>query len=755
MAIKYLDDTGLAQLVSDVKTYVDGCVNYIKTDVVDGVNWSSFNTSVFDTLFGSDWVTTRGVYGCRAKKSDDTSGLTTTLGYSSQYYVEFKIWYTTNNKGGMLITITDTDGKTAYTDKLITKNTNTDLSSSFEFMPTQTSQLTNNSGFITNAVDDLTNYYLKSETYTQTEVNALIGAIKTITFEIVQTLPTADATTYFNDSKTVYMIRNSASTGSDYYEEYITVRAGTEGSYTYSWEKIGDTQIDLSNYVTLDSAQTISGEKTFSSNVTFDNNVGVKGKATSGTSYDLIKMLTNNNIILGDRNTQGQIMTYRSIRPFGGYSPDLGTDAQGWRHLYLSGKAYISTINNGGDITVPQTSGTMALTSDLTNYVTLDGTQTITGAKTFDDSINISTGKAVAYAGDGIILSPNKFVRFGNANTSSSTRGSIAVLANSSSSKYFRPGSSGNMDLGTTSYSWKDIILTGVLKGATTYGLQLPDATNWTANKTVATTDDVASKQDTLVSGTNIKTINNQSILGSGNINISGGSATDVQVDSVSITSNNVADLKTMNGNYNASTNKIATASDLSGKVSTTSTANQVYATDGSGSQTTLSYQSSQTDSANKIVQRDANRDVLVPSTPTSNNGATSKSYVDNKTQKGYLSLSFFVGSTNRTYNGTDNNLVDFANGTITTKGGALLLNMSLFGKLSGGGTNTIVIFVDNVNSLEIQTTNTTDMWSSGSQILENISSGTHTITLKQKANNNQTFTLLAWNTAYINIIEI
>ena len=33
-------------------------------------------------------------------------------------------------------------------------------------------------------------------------------------------------------------------------------------------------------------------------------------------------------------------------------------------------------------------------------------------------------------------------------------------------------------------------------------------------------------KQDTLVSGTNIKTINNQSILGSGNIEVQGGSVT-------------------------------------------------------------------------------------------------------------------------------------------------------------------------------------------------------------------------------------
>ena len=36
-------------------------------------------------------------------------------------------------------------------------------------------------------------------------------------------------------------------------------------------------------------------------------------------------------------------------------------------------------------------------------------------------------------------------------------------------------------------------------------------------------TTDLADKQDTLVSGTNIKTINNQSLLGEGNITIGGG----------------------------------------------------------------------------------------------------------------------------------------------------------------------------------------------------------------------------------------
>lgn len=62
-------------------------------------------------------------------------------------------------------------------------------------------------------------------------------------------------------------------------------------------------------------------------------------------------------------------------------------------------------------------------------------------------------------------------------------------------------------------------------------------------------------KQNLLISGVNIKTINNESILGEGNIDIQGGggggNVDDVQVNGTSVVSNKVADikLKTVNGN--------------------------------------------------------------------------------------------------------------------------------------------------------------------------------------------------------------
>lgn len=94
-------------------------------------------------------------------------------------------------------------------------------------------------------------------------------------------------------------------------------------------------------------------------------------------------------------------------------------------------------------------------------------------------------------------------------------------------------------------------------------------------------------KQDALVSGTNIKTINNESILGSGNISISsGGTATDVQINGTSITSGGVADIKT-NGTYNETSNKIATMNDLPASITITTTSGSESISDGTN---TLSF---------------------------------------------------------------------------------------------------------------------------------------------------------------------
>ena len=62
--------------------------------------------------------------------------------------------------------------------------------------------------------------------------------------------------------------------------------------------------------------------------------------------------------------------------------------------------------------------------------------------------------------------------------------------------------------------------------GESTVSLYVNSSNQWSyATSNLATRSEVNAKQDALVSGTNIKTINNESLLGSGNISISGGSS--------------------------------------------------------------------------------------------------------------------------------------------------------------------------------------------------------------------------------------
>lgn len=75
-------------------------------------------------------------------------------------------------------------------------------------------------------------------------VDAQVGAIHKFDIVVVDALPTAAAGTMYK----LYLIPTpGAEDGSK--DEYITVRSGAEGSYTYKWEMIGSTKPELEDYV--------------------------------------------------------------------------------------------------------------------------------------------------------------------------------------------------------------------------------------------------------------------------------------------------------------------------------------------------------------------------------------------------------------------------------------------------------------------------------------------------------------------------
>lgn len=96
--------------------------------------------------------------------------------------------------------------------------------------------------FVTRAVNDLLNYYTKTETYTRAEVNQLVAGINNWEIVPVAQLPEASADTMHK----IYLVPSSNPKTRNVKDEFITV----EVSGAYSWEQIGTTAIDLTNYVT-------------------------------------------------------------------------------------------------------------------------------------------------------------------------------------------------------------------------------------------------------------------------------------------------------------------------------------------------------------------------------------------------------------------------------------------------------------------------------------------------------------------------
>lgn len=157
------------------------------------------------------------------------------------------------------------------------------------------------SQFITRSVNDLVNYYKKSETYTQSEVNALIGSIQKFHFEIYPSLQ--DITT--PATNVLYLIGPTGS-GSDKYEEYVYVNSTPK--------KIGDTSIDLSNYITTQALN--SALQLFAQDFQTElNNYALKSQ---------IKTVNGNSLIgNGDVNIHPEIVNLTDGEHSSGYYEDL------------------------------------------------------------------------------------------------------------------------------------------------------------------------------------------------------------------------------------------------------------------------------------------------------------------------------------------------------------------------------------------------------------------------------------------------
>ena len=135
--------------------------------------------------------------------------------------------------------------------------------------PTKLSDFTNDENFITNTANNLSNYYLKTETYTQSEVNDLISQLASLSVEIVESLPTSDIST-----TTIYLINVS---GTNNYNQWMYINN--------AWANIGSTSVDLTNYYTKTQVDTLLNDKV--------DKVSGKGLSTNDFTNAYKSMLDN------------------------------------------------------------------------------------------------------------------------------------------------------------------------------------------------------------------------------------------------------------------------------------------------------------------------------------------------------------------------------------------------------------------------------------------------------------------------------
>ena len=502
-------------------------------------------------------------------------------------------------------------------------------------VPTQTSDLTNNSGFITNAVNNLANYYLKSETYTKTEVQQLIASIPQFSVVVVQTLPVT------GERMVLYLVPKEGASP-DVYNEYIWVEADED------YELIGNTAIDLTDYVRFTDLATVATtgdyddlsnkptiptvgngtitinqggtqKGTFTTNqngnTTIDLDAGggggavdsvngqtgtvvltasdvgalpsdtqigngtitlTQGGVTKGTltlnqtgnatiDFDaggstitvdsvLSTSSTNpvqNKIITEELNKKIESITSSDVTTALGYTPYNSTNPDGYiTSSALNGYATETWVGNQGYLTGITSSDVItALTytpyngatnpngyitsADLpTNYVTTDTAQDISGRKTFlgEKAIYFKQQTTSNKLGFTLYNPSNSELgafEFRPSTISGGALLNVNVPYNSSDYVGFRYwGTAVNIVAPKVATAGNYFIPTHITDGTKTV-----TASNTGTVNISTLLPDVSTKQDTLVSGTNIKTINNQSLLGSGNIDIQGGGGggTDVQ----------------------------------------------------------------------------------------------------------------------------------------------------------------------------------------------------------------------------------
>ena len=139
------------------------------------------------------------------------------------------------------------------------------------------------------------------------------------------------------DPNILYLLAMEDPEENNYYDEYLWLDD--------QWELIGSTQIDLSDYCTLSTDQTITGSKLIKvgedSYIKFESTSDAGNYSEIGRrgGYTTIRHNGSNKILIG-----GSVnYSYSNFIPGSGSNLDLGSNSMNWKSLYLSDSIYLTS----------------------------------------------------------------------------------------------------------------------------------------------------------------------------------------------------------------------------------------------------------------------------------------------------------------------------------------------------------------------------------------------------------------------------
>lgn len=208
-----------------------------------------------------------------------------------------------------------------------------------------------------------------------------------------------------------YLVKSSSvqdPTLLDIYDEYVTVRAGTDPNYTYSWEKIGDTQIKLTEIVTdVTLNKKTTNFVTGYSNTTSANVIGANSTFT--VTQPVYSNLSQT--YLGATSAKPTIDDSKSFNAVTGYTPSSDSFVSEIS-VTKTNKLVTTTVKGISGSTTPGVLNTATVTGEVLTI----GSTNLTIPTAANDATTVATG-SIASNGTGSAVVTNVTATPGTALT--------------------------------------------------------------------------------------------------------------------------------------------------------------------------------------------------------------------------------------------------------------------------------------------------------------------------------------------------